>query len=214
MGSGERSGTNYNLTYTMGQIAPGPYGDYASSNYFIGAGFQYIYQIGEFEFSISDIDLDLGILTPTAHNTADNQLTISTRGAGGYTVYAYEQHPLELVGGGDQIPDTTCDTGSCDETEAKPWTVQTVPGFGFNIAGDNVSSDFTSSDPDCTSDTECFRQFADNSASPSESMQTVMASDSIAEDESATVTYKAGISGTQTSGHYQTNIVYVAVPGY
>lgn len=205
------------VSFTMGQIAPGPYGDYDTSNYFLGAGFQYIYQLDQFQFTISDTNLDFGILTPNIHETVSNTLTITTTGAGGYTVYAYEQNPLELIDGSTQIPDATCDTAPtdpCSETEAKPWTTQTNPGFGFNIQGETVPDDFKSTDDDCSSDSECYRQFADNSASTAESMQPVMTSTSVGLEDTASVTYKAGVGVNQASGTYQTAIVYIAVPGY
>lgn len=216
MGAGKREGTLYNVSYTLGQTAAGPYGDYgpSGSNYFVGAGFQYIYQIGEFAFSISDTDLDLGILTPGVHNSVNNTLTISTRGAGGYKVYAYEQYRLALQGGVAWIPDTDCDTGyTCTVSNAKPWIDQSIPGFGFNAQGDTVSSDFTAlGNLDCSTDSECFRPFAD--ASQGGSMQVVMSDTSIAKNEQALITYKVGIEPTQTAGQYETGIVYVAVPGY
>jgi len=216
MGAGKREGTLYNVSYTLGQTAAGPYGDYGAggSTYFIGAGFQYIYQIGDFAFTISDTDLDLGILTPGVHSSVNNTLTISTRGAGGYRVYAYEQYRLALQGGVDWIPDTECDPGyTCTVDSAKPWIDQDEPGFGYNAQGDTVSDDFTASaNPDCSVDDECFRPFAD--ASLGGTMQVVMSSDVIAKNEQALITYKVGIEPTQTSGQYETGIVYVAVPGY
>ncbi len=212
MGSGKRKGTNYNVSYSLGQTAAGPYGDYDSTNYFIGAGFQYIYQIDYFAFSISDLNIAFEELSPDIHQTESNTLTINTRGGGGYTVYGYEQYPLTRLNGSTQIPDTTCDSGSCDETEAKPWTAESIPGFGFNAQGDTVTSDFTASDPDCTNDSECFRQFADESSG--ESMQAIMSSANIAREDEATITYKLGVDGTQAAGTYQTGIIYVAVPGY
>jgi len=217
MGAGKFDpGTLYNVSYTLGQTAAGPYGKFGEgeeSYYFIGAGFQYIYQIGEFKFTISDIDIDLGTLTPGAHNTGNNTLTISTRGAGGYTIYTYEQHPLTHRGGLDFIPDTECDVGyTCDPENAKPWLMENVEGFGFNAAGDSVAEDFTSANPVCITDTECFRPFADVSGGGV--MKPIMGSDNIARAEQATITYKAGISGAQAAGHYETSIIFVAVPGY
>jgi len=216
MGAGKREGTSYDLSYTLGQTASGPYGDYGDtgSTYFVGSGFQYIYQIGEFEFSISDLDLDFGIMTPGVLSQVDNTLTISTRGAGGYTVYGYETQPMTHHTGTTEIDDTTCDagTGGCDETEAKEWDDADEPGFGFNAQGDTVSSDFKSTDPDCSSDSICFRQFADQSNS--ESMQAIMSSAYIADDVEALITYQLGIEGIQAAGNYQTSIVYIAVPGY
>jgi len=50
--SGEKSSANYNVTDTVGQTSSGPYGSYGNSSYFIGSGFQYIYQIDKFNFAI------------------------------------------------------------------------------------------------------------------------------------------------------------------
>ena len=205
MGSGEQSSTNYKLTETLGQIAAGPYGQYGSSSYFVGSGFQYIYQIRQFRFTISKTSIDLGILTPNAHNTDSHNLSISTRGSG-YVIYTYEARPLTLITDNNTtIPDTTCDDGTCDETQANTWVNQSIGGFGFNVSGDNVASDFVNQN--------YFRQFADRSAG--ETMQTIMSSNSIAVNDQATVTYKAGLtSGSQAAGIYTTYVAYVAVPTY
>lgn len=202
--SGEKNSANYNVTDTVGQTAAGPFGEYGSSSYFVGAGFQYIYQIGEFSFSISDININLGELIAGEHSSDSNILSISTKGAGGYSIYAYEAHPLQHTNGTSDIPDTTCDDGLCDQTNATVWADQSIPGFGFNISGDSVASDFL--------DSTYFRQFADQDSS--EDAQIVMSSTDITRLDQATVTYKAGISASQDAGNYQTYIVYIAVPGY
>lgn len=203
--SGEKSSSSYKVTDTVGQTGAGPFGAYGSSDYFVGSGFQYIYQIDTFAFTISDVSINLGTLTSGAHSTDSNVLTITTRGGGGYTVYAYEQHPLRLSSDDTTIiPDTTCNTGVCSETDADPWTNTSIPGFGFNASGTTVPADFVNS--------TYFRQFANQAAA--ETMQTVMNSSNIANSDTATITYKAGISGSQAAGDYATGIVYVAVPGF
>ena len=202
--AGRKTSASYDLTDTVGQSIAGPFGAYGSSSYFVGAGFQYIYQIGAFEFIISDLDIPLGILTPGVHSSDTNTLTISTRGAGGFIVYAYQTHPLRLVDDIIEIDNTTCDAGTCTTSNAEVWTNQSVPGFGFNVDGATAESDFVN--------TTYFRPFAN--AEAAESMQPVMSSPNIAKNESATVTYKAGIPGTQAAGDYETSVVYVAVPGY
>lgn len=202
--SGEKTSETYRLTDTVGQTGAGPYGEYGVSGYFLGGGFQYIYQIKDFSFAISDINIDLGELTVGTHNSDTNQLAITTRGAGGYVVYAYETHPLLHSDNTSTVADTLCDSGSCSETAAGLWTNTSVGGFGFNVNGDDVPADFSTPNH--------FRQFAD--ASSAESMQAVMSSENIARNAEATVTYKAGLSGNEPAGLYQTAIVYVAVPGY
>lgn len=201
--AGEKEGGDYRVTDTVGQTGAGPYGQYGTSNYFVGGGFQYIYQIEPFFFQISKLNIDLGVLAPTLHNTDSHGLIINTGGAGGYLIYAYEEHPLQHSDGNISIPDTTCDASDCDETTATTWTNQNIPGFGFNMTGDDVAADFTNAN--------YFRQFAD--ISNAENMQVVMSSDNVGTRQS-TVTYKAGIAGDQAAGQYSTSIVFVAVPSY
>lgn len=201
--SGEKGSDNFSLTDTVGQVGAGPYGQYGSSSFFVGGGFQYIYQIPEFSFRLSKLAVNLGELTPGAHNTDSHSMAITTRGAGGYVVYAYEEHELQHTDGSDTIPDTNCDT-ACSTTAAGIWTNQGQPGFGYNMSGHDIPSDFI--------DNNYFRPFANRAlAAP---MQAVMSSNNVAQNREATITYKAGLAGSQAAGRYETTIVFVAVPGY
>jgi hypothetical protein len=201
--AGEKSSASYNVTDTVGQTGAGPYGEYGVSNYFVGGGFQYIYQIDEFFFQISKIYIDLGELTSGIHNSDSHTLNITTRNAG-YTVYAYEEHPLQHSSGLYTIPDTTCDAGTCSQTTAALWQTQTIPGFGFNMTGHDIPLDFVNAN--------YFRQFANQATS--EPMQIVMSAVNASYRRQATVTYKAGIAGSQAAGKYETTVVFVAVPSY
>lgn len=204
MTAGEKSSDNYNLTDTVGQTAAGPFGQYGSSTYFVGSGFQYIYQIDEFSFRLSKTAINLGILTANSHNTDSHTMAITTRGAGGYTVYAYESHPLLHSDDVNTIPNTTCNSGTCTYSAATLWDNTAIGGFGYNMTGDDIPTDFITS--------SYFRPFADNSLS--EPMQVVMSSPSIANQRWSTVTYKAGLFGSEAAGRYETGISFVAVPGY
>lgn len=201
--SGQKSSATYSVTDTVGQVGAGPYGEYGSSTYFVGGGFQYIYQIDEFIFQISKTDINLGTLVAGIHNTDDHTLTVSTRNQG-YQVYAFEQHPLRHEKDNSIIPDTTCDNNDCDQTTATSWSNQSIPGFGFNMSGDDIPTDFVN--------TNYFRQFANRAGS--EEMQVVMSSPNVVRNSVATVTYKAGVSGSQSAGQYETAIEFVAVPSY
>lgn len=202
--SGEKSSTNYNVTDTVGQTGSGPYGQYGSSAYFVGSGFQYIYQINAFSFQISKNLIDLGELIEDTHNTDSHTLTITTKGAGGYSVYAYEEYPLSQIQGTAEIPNTTCDAGSCTHITAGVWTNQSIPGFGYNMSGNDIPAGFVNS--------TYFKSFANRVAA--QEMQIVMSSDNVADARQSTVTYKAGIEGSQANGIYETAVVFVAVPGY
>jgi hypothetical protein len=204
MTSGEKSSASYNVTDTVGQTGAGPYGQYGSSGYFVGSGFQYIYQFSAFSFILSKTHIDLGELVVGQHNTDFHTISITSSGANGYVVYAYEEHPLRLLNAANTIPNTTCDSGTCTNASAGIWTDTNVRGFGFNISGDDVPGDFLN--------TTYFRPFADRASA--EPMQVVMSSNTPARDRVATVTYKAGVGGTEAAGNYSTGVVYVAVPRY
>lgn len=199
--SGEKSSTSYTLTDTVGQISPG---QYDGSGYVVKAGFQYIYPFNQTSLRISKLTIDLGELTPNQFSTNTHTLTVSNQGAGGYVVTAQESHPLRIQSGSATIPDTTCDAGTCDESAASTWTNPSNYGFGFNLSGDDVESDFSTLNH--------FRQFA-NLAS-AETPQTIMSGSGVALNRESTVTYKVSISGSQQAGLYETLVTYNLLPTY
>lgn len=170
----------------------------------MGSGFQYIYQIDNFSFQISKTLIDFGELAELTHNTDSHTLTITTRGAGGYSVYAFEEHPLRQIQGSEEIPDTTCNASNCNHINAAVWNNQTIAGFGYNMSGNDIPANFI--------DSTYFKSFANNEAA--QAMQIVMSSSNVANQRQSTVTYKAGIGSSQASGNYGTTVVFVAVPGY
>lgn len=198
--SGFKSSASYNLTDTVGQTAAE---FFSSSGYYVKAGFQYIYTLFDFSFSISSLAVNLGTLTPNTFSTGSHTLTVSAPGQG-YSVTAYEVAPLTRLGGSDVIPDTTCDSGPCTESSATVWTNPGNNGFGYNSSGNDVASDFI--------DTTYFRPFPDFSLS--EPPATVMLSSQAGTNRLATITYKVSPSGSQAGGNYATQIVYIATPVY
>lgn len=202
--SGEKSSSSYSVTNTVGQVGAGPYGQYGSSTYFVGSGFQYIYHSNAFQFQVSKTLIDLGEIPELTHVTGDHTLTVTTQGAGGYTVYAFAEHPLRQVNGSEKIPDTTCNSSNCSFTFAGVWNNQSIAGFGYNMSGEDIPTDFI--------DSTYYKSFANSEAD--QAMQAVMSAQNVTSSRQATVTYKVGIGSNQASGTYQTDIVYVAVPGY
>lgn len=200
-GSGFQSSSSYNLTNTTGQTGAGAF---SGLDKFLGSGFQYIYTIDSFRFAISKLNIDFGQLAIGTHTTDSLTLTLDTKGAGGYVVYAYEINPLKHISGSATIPNTTCDAGDCTTSLARPWTNQSVPGFGFNASGNSVSTDFINS--------TYFRPFANQATA--QPMQPIMQATEIASSEQATITYKVGVDASQQAGEYQTGVVFVAVPGF
>jgi hypothetical protein len=199
-GAGIPSSSNYSVSSTIGQTAPGLY---SSSGYRVKAGFQYIHSIIPFSFSISSISINFGHLTVGTPSTQTNTLTVSAGGAGGYQVKASENTAPKNLSSNKVIPDTTCDV-SCSETTAGVWTSNSTYGFGFNMSGNDIPSDFIN--------TTYYRDFANISLG--KSPQVVMSSTYVGTARQSTVTYKINVSATQAAGTYQNVITYTAIPSY
>jgi len=190
---------SFSLDSTMGQIAPG---QYAKAGYLVRSGFQYIHTIIPFTFTISDLSIAFGSLVAGTPSTATNDLTVSAGGASGWQVLAFEDHPLRSRAG-NEIDDTSCDS-SCSRTSAGAWTQDTTYGFGFNMTGDNISSDFTDSD--------YYRPFSDFETY-AEAVEIMTSTESTA-SATATVTYKVNVDSQKEEGDYQNSITFIAIPGY
>lgn len=205
MAAGKPGNANYNVSYTAGQTGPGLY---TGTNFIVKSGFQYIYSIIPFSFSITNISIDFGTLTPANPVYRQSILSVTNQSSGGYVVTAYENHQLLFPEMGALIPDTTCDGGTCSEINARTWTSNLTYGFGYRcdiVTGTNYcSSDFSSSDT--------YKQFADNSKS--ESAQIVFSSHVSGVNQQAQVTYKVNISSMQTAGTYNNVITYIATPTF
>lgn len=198
--SGFKSSLSYSLTDTVGQTVAE---FFSSAGYHVKAGFQYIYTLYDFSFTLSSLAIDLGTLTPNTFSTASHTLTVTAPGQG-YSVSAFETSKLTKSAGSATIPDTSCDSGPCTETSATVWTTATNNGFGYNLTGNDVSTDFVSS--------SYFRPFPDDSLS--ETPATIMTTTAAGKNRLATVTYKVSVSGSQAAGTYATQIVYIATPVY
>lgn len=199
--SGSKSATHYTVTDTVGQTAPGQYGMNGS---IVKSGFQYLYPFENFSFKISSLSVAFGSLSIGVPATASSSLEVTSVGAGGYTVYAFEDHPMQKeLSGAITIPDTLCNT-TCSESTVGVWTSTSKYGFGYNMSGNDVPTTFV--------DNTYFKQFADKSIG--ETAQVVMSKTGVGTKRSAMVTYKVNIGATQQAGNYQTQIHYIAVPGY
>ncbi|KKT73308.1 MAG: hypothetical protein UW68_C0012G0001 [Candidatus Collierbacteria bacterium GW2011_GWB1_44_6] len=199
---GGATSPSFNVTQTTGQTFQG---QFDSAGFVVKAGFQYIYPLTPFTFTISNLDLNFGSLVPGTPSLLTNILTVTTGSAFGYTVKTIEDHPLRLVNGSETIPDTPCDLVSpCTQTDATAWTDNTRFGFGYGIQGTDVdTADFV--------DNTYFRPFpVQNTDDPA----TIMSRTGVATASAATVTYKINIPGSQAAGTYQNNIQYIAIPSF
>lgn len=202
--AGNKSSTNYNLSDTVGQLAAG---QFSSSGYIIKAGFQYLRTITPFSFTISNININFGAVTSGVPATVTANLIVTYGGGGGlYQVTAAELGQLTNADGSASVPDTSCDGGTdtCTAYVAKPWTSSSAYGFGYNMSGQDIPTDFINS--------TYYREFSDRNVS--EAPAVVMSSTNVGKNRTATVTFKLNPSGNQAAGTYQTIIDYVATPSY
>ena len=199
--SGKPTGADYKLSFTSGQT---PNNLFSGANYKVRAGFQYIYTLIPFSFSISNTFIDFGIISPTSPVTRTNILTVSNGSAYGYQVTASQNHNLRVNASGFEIPATTCDSGLCTPTTSDAWTSSLTYGFGYrcdNVSGTDCYSGFTTS--------TYYKQFI---SSPSAVI--VMSSSNIGKNRKSQITYKVNVSGTQAGGLYTNIINYIAIPTF
>lgn len=209
MTSGNKTSTNYRLSDTVGQNAPG---QYDRTGYILKSGFQYIYDtFYQFSFSIDDLSIDFGVLVPSIGSTDSNIITVTSPSGNGYEILVHENHPLSLASG-TTIPDTNCNSG-CNEYTSGVWTNSSAYGFGLNALGINSSGVTTGiGTSNYFSDSTYFRQFANYAAA--ETPQVIMSENSPAKSRSARITYKANISPQQAAGNYENAIIFTAIPKY
>jgi len=199
--AGKTSTGGFTLNLTVGQTAPGLY---TGTNFKIRAGFQYIMSIIPFSFSISQTNIDFGLLSPTIASTRANTLTVSNGSAFGYSVTASENHPLLVASSGQMIPNTSCDSGACTTTNPGAWTLPGTYGFGYTCT--NISG------TDCVSGFSSGTNFAPFAASPSAVV--VMTSVNVGRNRQSQITYKLNIANTQPAGLYTNIINYIATPSF
>jgi hypothetical protein len=205
MASGNPSNTSYKVTFTAGQTAPGLY---TGTNYKVKAGFQYVYTLFPFSFSITNHNIDFGIITPANPVTRTSTLSVNNKSAGGFIVTATESGQLSSPATGGIIPDTTCDSGTCTEVTAGAWVSSLAYGFGYRcdlVSGTNYcSSDFSTS--------TYYKQFPDSSKL--ESPQTIFSSTQTGKNQQALITYKVNVSNSQPAGTYKNVISFIATPTF
>jgi len=206
--AGSVSSADFKLGFTGGQNAPGAY---TSTGYWLGAGFWYIKTIIPFAFSLSNQLIEFGTLSAGVPSTNTTTMTVSVGGAGGYQVTVSEDHQMTIHSIGALIADTTGDNGDISESDSGDWALNTTYGFGYTVYGDDVPSPFPTTAPTGVPDSP-YKQFAD--ISKNEIAQTIMSSNAVGKNRSATLLYKINISGTQAAGRYHNVITYIATPTF
>ena len=209
MTGGTKSSTNYHMTDTVGQMAPG---EYNSGAYTLQAGFQYIYNtFNKFRFVINDSDLaiNFGALTPNIGTTASHSISISCPAGQGYQIMVKENSPLSILSSGQTIPDTSCNVGStCTPSFSAVWNSSTSYGFGVNVLGTDLNDNPTGiGTSQYFTNINYYRPF-------NTTAQYIMSENIPVANRYARVTYKVLISASQAAGNYANSITFIAIPNY
>ena len=200
--AGKPTGPNYKVSFTSGQTGANLF---TGSNYKVKLGFQYIYPLYTFRFSISSVLVDFGIITPGTPITRAQRLTVSNRSAHGYQVTVSQNHNLRVNASGQEIPQTACDSGfTCTTSTANVWNTSIAYGFGYNcanVSGTDCASGFTNS--------TYYKPFI---SSPSAVI--VMSSTNIGQNRMSDMTYRVNVPNTQAAGLYTNILNYIATPTF
>lgn len=154
---------------------------------------------------LSDTELiDFGPLSPGNPITRKASLSITAYQTN-YTVFAFEDHPL-IESSGASVPDTTCEDGQCNEATESPWTNTLTYGFGFRCDNTISSSCLGFTQPNT------YKQFTDYARQ--EKLEAIISDAGNTKEESAEITFRLNVSGTQKQGSYNNNITFIAVPNF
>lgn len=136
-------------------------------------------------FTLSSTVIDFGIIKPTNRILRENKIIASSSASLGYSIIAFEDHPLRNSSLKIDIPDVTCDNGTCRENIASLWVNPLAFGFGYSLTGDE------------------YQQFANEESSEIKQITS-----------EGTITYKINVPKTQPSGIYTNTITYILVPNF
>lgn len=204
--SGVTSNEDYQLRSSSGELGTeGAEG----VNFKVRTGFENAQSTLPFSVSLSSDVIDFGSLSPTNSIVRTVDLGVYSLGTLGYSVIAFENHPLQSdpsTGSGQVIPDTTCDNGDCSSEKAGIWINTLTYGFGYrcdNITGTDCDKSF--------SNPKFYKHFADNSNG--QSPQSLMSGIG-SKNKDIRMSYKVNIGGNQAQGIYSNIITYIAIPNF
>ena len=151
--------------------------------------------------TVSNDSLDFGNIEAGDPLIRTHSVGVLSGSSQGYQVFSFENHSLKS--GEIEIPNTTCDTGNCNQILSDLWVNPLTYGFGYRCdsIGGNPCSDNMQKDYFKRPANEAFNEFP----TPIIVSLTPIDSQSI-------ISYKINISGTQPNKEYQNIIYYILTP--
>lgn len=188
--------------------SPSKPGEFSGENYTVRAGNNYDPNNTPLTFSVSNMKVDFGSLSPTNPVSRISNLRVTNNSSYSYKVIASENNQLTEVKTGAKIPDTTCDDGKCNQNQAGKWDSTLSYGFGYRCEGDELACIYGDESFDAPN---FYKQFPDSSLD--ESASTILSQGS-GTGQQVTVTYKMNISSSQPQGFYLNTVTYLLIPSY
>ncbi len=155
-----------------------------------------------FAFSLSSDSVHFGDIEAGDPLLRTQSISVSPGAARGFQVLAQQDQPL-TNSSGIQIPNTSCDSGSCTDILSDSWELPLTYGLGYTCR--NVNS--RSCDP--TFGDNLYKRFS--TASFNEQPSQMLYSSEGKKSESV-IEYKLNISSTQAKGPYSNTVNYIFVP--
>lgn len=124
-----------------------------------------------------------------------------------YNLFSVENHPLSsLFDAENQIPNTTCDNGTCNENLADTWSNPLTYGFGYrcdDLNGKACADDFSN-------DYFAYKSFTDQKQDQNPKL--ILQLINTAFEYKGVITYKVNISPVQKNTSYQNETTYILLP--
>ena len=158
-----------------------------------------------FSINLSQDIIDYGILSSTNPVLRTSRIAFNNPSAGA-EILTFENHPLQSSTN-DRIQNTSCDNGACTPITAATWTNTLTYGFGYRCESnqpDLCDTQFIHAD--------YYKQYPDDSIN--QEYQLLLLSQETTGKETAQITDKVNISGTQKTGAYYNSITYLAIPNF
>lgn len=159
-----------------------------------------------FTFSLDQLLVDFGLLSPTNPIIRSNAVTINQGSANGYTFQIFENRQLSTEDKQSLIPDTSCDNGSCTQEIASSWQTLLSYGLGYrceNVSGSSCISGFN--------DTSHYKRLP--SMQNNEKPEVVLISNNNKSSQ-ANIIYRLNVANTQKNQLYTNTVTYIASPNY
>lgn len=163
----------------------------------------------------------LGTLAAQTFYDAAQTLTVSTNEPSGYAVTIEEDNQMGIDGGtATEIPDTSCDDGTCTHLIPANWNTATATdsaayGLGYslnNISGSDAA--FTYADRQVYLAKQIPCTSAAGTCGTQDTAQTIMSNATVVDAKQIDVCYRIDIAGTQKAGYYWNKVMYIATPSF